>query len=103
MSRLRLSPKEKYRVQRIKVDVAAYLAPLDVKTSATVVVDMDGMDEDWVVMQNSTSIADFTKKNGKLYINVYRSFNIKVRITLRKFIERPPRNNSLHQGQVSMG
>ena len=55
----------------IKVDVAAYLAPLDVKTSATVVVDMDGMDEDWVVMQNSTSIADFTKKNGKLYINVY--------------------------------
>jgi hypothetical protein len=55
----------------IAVNVANYLAPLEVKTPATVIVDMDGMDETWVVMQNSTSITDFTKKNGKLYINVY--------------------------------
>ncbi len=55
----------------IDVDVATYLAPLEIKTSATVIVDMDGMDEAWVVMQNNTNITDFTKKNGKLYINVY--------------------------------
>ncbi len=55
----------------INVNVADYLAPLDVKTSATVIVDMDGMNEAWVVMQNNTSITDFTKKNGKLYINVF--------------------------------
>ncbi len=55
----------------ISVNVASYLDPLEVKTSVTVVVDMDGMDESWVVMQNNTSITDFTKKNGKLYINVY--------------------------------
>lgn len=55
----------------INIDVATYLAPLDIKTSVTVIVDMDGMDEDWVVMQNSVSITDFTKKSGNLYINVY--------------------------------
>ncbi len=55
----------------IAVNVADYLAPLTIKTPVTVIVDMAGMSEQWIVMQNNTSITDFTQKNGKLYINVY--------------------------------
>ena len=53
------------------VNVASYLSGLSVKTSVTVVVDLDGLTGGWSVKQDGLPVSDFTQANGKLYINVY--------------------------------
>ena len=53
------------------VNVASYLSALSVKTSVTVVVDLDGLTGGWSVKQDGSPISDYTQANGKLYINVY--------------------------------
>jgi len=53
------------------VNVASYLSALSVKTSVTVVVDLDGLTGGWSVKQNGSPVSDCTQANGKLYINVY--------------------------------
>lgn len=56
----------------INVNVSTYLANLTYKTSATIVVDLDGLTGDWQVIQNgNTAITDFVVNGNQMIINAY--------------------------------
>ena len=54
-------------------NVSDYLSPLTIKTPTTLVINLDGLTEDWGVKQNNIDLSSdkFYTSGGKLYINAF--------------------------------